>query len=162
MKPQSVIIPLRDHNKAQVDARIANLEGRQYVRKPTFYRNTETNQEYYAIVGSIAFSVGLNPGFGLVIGVIREPDEKAPLLQVLAEIEEQDLVSRLTACEKIRYRWGYPHQLEYFIGDAGCTCRLSPISTILLIPNLKDAKGYISHTPATSKMPAGMPYTCRR
>lgn len=119
MKPKCIIQPIYDRRQP-VDARIAAIEGRQYVRKPTFYQNTETGQEFYAIAGSIAFPAGPNPGFGLVIGAIKEPKhEKAPCLQVLAEIEEQDLVSLLTSCEQIRYRWGYPHQLKFFIGDAG-------------------------------------------
>lgn len=36
---------------------------------------------------------------------------------MLAEIEKPDLVALLTACEQIRWRWGYPHQIDLWIGD---------------------------------------------
>ena len=83
---------------------------------------------------------------------MKEPEhEKAPRLQVLDEIEEQDLVSLLTACDKIRYRWGYPQQLKFFIGDA-----------TMYMQAITDFNDHISHLPATSRKLGVMPYICRR
>lgn len=118
MKPQSIIKSIRDKHHRQ-DARISAIEGRRYVRKPTYFKNKETGDEYYTIVGAIAFPVGKFPGFAVLVGVLKESEnEKAPRLQVLAEIEEKDLVALLSACEQARWKWGYPHQLDLFIGDA--------------------------------------------
>ena len=59
MKPQSII---QAHTRHAIppDARISAIEGRRYVRKPTYLKNKETGDEYYAIVGAIAFPAGPN------------------------------------------------------------------------------------------------------
>jgi hypothetical protein len=122
MKPKSIIQPIFDRRNAAADARIAFIEGRRYVKRPTFYRHTETGQEFFAIVGSIAFPQARMPGFGVIVGVLKEPDhEKAPRLLVLEEveeIEEPDLSALLASCEQLRHKWAYPHQLDLWIGDA--------------------------------------------
>jgi hypothetical protein len=109
---------MRDKHHHQ-DARISAIEGRRYVRKPTYYLNLENGNEYYAIAGSIAFPIGKMPGFGTIVGVLKETEhKKAPHLQVLEEIEEPTLVGLLSSCEQARWKWGYPSQLDLWIGDA--------------------------------------------
>lgn len=118
MKPKSIIAPVHDRHQAPVDARIAALEGRRYVRRPTYFRHLQTGQEFYAIAGAIAFPFGKTPGFAVIVGVLKEPAyEQAPRLLVLAEVEEPDLLALLASCEQVRHRWGYPNQLDLFLGD---------------------------------------------
>lgn len=118
MQTESVIVPIFDRRQ-HIDARIAAIEGRIYVRKPTFYRNTETGEDYYAIVGSIGFPLGRTPGFAVVVSVLKELEyEKAPRLKVLDEIEETTLVGMLSSCEQVRWKWGYPKSFNFWVGDA--------------------------------------------
>lgn len=118
MKSKSIIKSIHDPEH-HFNQHIAAIEGRVYVKKPTFFRNTESGEEYYYIIGSIAFPVGNAPGFAVVIGVLKEAEhDEAPRIVVLEEIEEKDLVTLLTRCEKIRWKWGYPHLLSYWVGDA--------------------------------------------
>lgn len=119
MKAKSIIKAVRDTERGHYDRRIAALEGRRYVRKPTCYLNTETGVEYYAIVGSIAFPVGKIPGYAVIVAAVKDAEHvKAPLFEVLYEVENPDLVGLLTECERVRHKWGYPHQLDLWIGDA--------------------------------------------
>lgn len=118
MKPKSIIRPIRDRGQGHYERRIASLTGQQYIIKPTHYENTETGEEYYAIAGSIAFPVGKASGFALVVAALKEPEhEQAPRLKALDELEVRDLVGLLAACEQLRHKWGYPHQLDTWIGD---------------------------------------------
>jgi len=117
MHQDAIIQPVRDRRRHQDDARIAMITGRRYVPKPTFFRNRETGEDYFALVGSVAFPMGRTPGFAVVAAAVKGENPEAPVIKVLDEIEETDLESLLIACEQRRHRWGYPHQLELWLGD---------------------------------------------
>lgn len=116
MKPECIIKAIHDRRQP-INDRIAAIEGRRYVPRPVYYQNTETGAEYFHVAGSIAFPAGKAPGFALVIGVLKEPGHEKPRLQVLTEVEEKDLFGLLAACERIRWKWGYPRQLLLWSSD---------------------------------------------
>lgn len=118
MKAKSIIQPVHDRRQP-INARIAYIEGRRYIRKPTFFRNMEDGREFYSLVGSLAFPIGKTPGFAVILGVVKDKiHTKVPVLEVLKEIEEPDLMSLLASCVRVRHKWGYPYCLKIFIGDA--------------------------------------------
>ena len=64
------------------DQHIAEITGQKYIRKPDYFRNTETGAEYSHISGGIGWP-GERPGFAVVVAVEKDEDT----LYVLAEIE---------------------------------------------------------------------------
>jgi len=114
---ESIIKAVRS-KRHESDQHIARITGRRYVTQPTFYRNTETVENYYALAGALAFPVGRTPGFAVIVAAIKDGENQmAPTLKVVDELEDLDLEELLGACEKRRHRWGYPDQLEFFYGD---------------------------------------------
>ena len=98
---------------------IAGITGVRIAPRPTYYKNTETGDEYYAIIGALAFSSHRTPGFAVIVSAIK--DEQGPVdpkIEVLDEIESTDGIDGLLkACKDRRERWGYPQTLEIFFGD---------------------------------------------
>ena len=114
---ESIIKAVRS-KRHESDQHIARITGRRYVPKPTYYKNTQTGEEYYALAGALAFPVGRTPGFAVIVAAIKDGENQmAPTLKVVDELEDLDLEELLCASEKRRYRWGYPDQLEFFYGD---------------------------------------------
>ena len=117
MKMKSIIKMVREP-EADLNERIAEITGQIYVRKPYYFVNQESGEEYYAITGGLSFPRLHTPGFSVIVAVVKdEQNLESPILKVVEEIEEQDLNSLFGACEKVRHRWGYPKNLELFYGD---------------------------------------------
>ena len=113
----SIIKAIRS-KRHEFDQHIAKITGRRYVPKPRYYKNTETGEDYYALAGALAFPVGRTPGFAVIVSALKDGENHmAPTLKVVDEFEDLDLEELLDVCEKRRYRWGYPNQLEFFYGD---------------------------------------------
>jgi hypothetical protein len=110
----SIIKAIRS-KRHEFDQHIAKITGRRYVPKPRYYKNTETGEDYYALAGALAFPVGCTPGFAVIVAALKDGENlMAPTLKVVDEFEDLDLEELLDVCEKRRYRWGYPNQLDFF------------------------------------------------
>jgi hypothetical protein len=116
VKEKSIIQVIRDKHH-EFNEHIAELNGEHYVTIPNYYHNIETNEDYWAIVGALAFPANRTSGFAVIIAAIKNGTTDAPVFKVVAEIEESDVDTLLQTCEHRRYRYGYPHQLECFYGD---------------------------------------------
>jgi hypothetical protein len=107
-------------SKSHEDNRhISKITGVREAPKPTYYKNTETDDEYYDIIGALAFSCHRTPGFAVIAAAIKdEQNHTDPKIEVLDEIESADGIDALLkACKKRRERWGYPKTLKIFYGD---------------------------------------------
>lgn len=117
MRPESIIQCVRA-KRYHHDARIAAITGVREIYKPTFFRDKQSGHEYFHISGSLAFPNQRNPGFAIIAAVLMEPERKNhPRIQVLAEIEDNDLMGLLSQCEEIRWKYGYPKTIDLWIGD---------------------------------------------
>ena len=98
---------------------IAKITGVREVPKPTYYKNIENGDEYYAIVGALAFSYHRAPGFALIVAAVKDgKNHEDPKIKVLDEIESaKGIEGLLQACINRRERWGYPETLRIFYGD---------------------------------------------
>lgn len=103
----------------QGNQHIARITGVREVPKPTYYKNVENGDEYYAIVGALAFSRHRNPGFAVTVAAIKDgQNHENPKIVVLDEIESAEGIDALLeACMVRRERWGYPETLQIFYGD---------------------------------------------
>ena len=84
---------------------IAGITGVRIAPRPTYYKNTETGDEYYAIIGALAFSSHRTPGFAVIVSAIK--DEQGPVdpkIEVLDEIEAIDGIDGLLEACKDRRR----------------------------------------------------------
>lgn len=84
--------------------------------KPVYYRNTETDEDYFAISGALAWPTYDRPGFAVIVAALKD-DPKDPTFRVIQEIEGYDIPSLLTSCIQARYKWGYPYLLNFWYGD---------------------------------------------
>lgn len=117
MSSKSIIEVIRDKNR-DLNQHIARVTGRRYMRKPNYYHNRKTGEDYYAIVGALAFPAGRVPGFGVIVAVLKDDENmEAPVFKVVDEIAKDDLEALLVDFENRRLPWGYPAVLDIIIGD---------------------------------------------
>jgi len=112
---KSVIKKIRD-KKSNISNHVALITGKPYVPKPVYYRNTETDEDYFAISGALAWPTYDRPGFAVIVAALKD-DPKDPTFRVIQEIEGYDIPSLLTSCIQARYKWGYPYLLNFWYGD---------------------------------------------
>jgi len=84
------------------DMHIAEIAGERYVRKPHYYRNTETGVEYSYLAGGIGWP-GEKPGFMVIVAVEKEDET----LHLLAEVEAPNIRELLSECLRLRQVYGY-------------------------------------------------------
>jgi hypothetical protein len=116
MQERSIVEVVRDKHH-DFNEHIAAVNGERYAPKPNYYHNRETGEDYWSLAGAVAFPALRTPGFVVIVAVIRDGDSEEPVFKVLDEIEESSIDALLKSCARLRYRYGYPHQLEYFYGD---------------------------------------------
>ena len=81
--------------------------------------NIETKKQYWHIAGSLAWPTDTAPGFGLIIGVVKE-ENLEPTFFCLEEIEEIRPRKLLMECANIREKWGFWEDaglLRLWMGD---------------------------------------------
>ncbi len=88
------------------DEHIAMITGRLLISPGHYFRNRKTGQEYATLVGAIGWP-GRRPGYGLILGVHREGQDRRPTLECLAEVEAKPPLKLLRACTGMRDRWGF-------------------------------------------------------
>lgn len=91
------------------DKRIAEITGQEYIRKPHYYRNTETGAEYSHLAGGIGWP-GERPGFIVVVAVEKDNDT----LHVLEEAEALSVQELLSDCLRLRLKYGYSEHPDLF------------------------------------------------
>ena len=112
---KSVIKIIRDKKSSTYD-HIAVITGKRYAPRPVYYRNTETNEDYFAISGALEWPTYDRPGFAVIVAALKD-DPKDPTFRVIQEIESVDIQALATACLQARYKWGYPYLLNFWYGD---------------------------------------------
>ena len=122
---KSLIQKVRDKKLPNED-HISEITGVTRVPKPDYYRNTETGEEFFDIVGALAWPAGDKPGFAVVVGVVKGGDPQEPALKTLDEIESPSVEGLLKECVELRTKWGFPGLLKVWLGDYE---RFAPIIT---------------------------------
>lgn len=87
------------------DDHISMITGQRTKTKATYYRNIETDIEYYHISGAIAWPGKSLPGCVLIMAVRK--DGQKPTFQLLAEKEDHSINALLKHCIALRQRYGY-------------------------------------------------------
>ena len=97
----------------------AVITGQPYIEKPAWYQNTETGQLFHSLYSCIGWPSEVTDrdegmaGYAAIVGVVR-PSESLkhynPLnasFQLLAEAESKDVQTLLSACVKMREKYGF-------------------------------------------------------
>ena len=116
MKHEKSVIKIIRDKKSNTSDHIAMITGRRYVPKPVYYRNTETEEDYFAISGALSWPTYDCLGFAVIVAALKD-DPKDPTFRVIQEIEDDDISALATACIQTRYKWGYPYLLNFWYGD---------------------------------------------
>lgn len=111
---------------------MAIITGQPYIENPFWYENIETGQLYHDFYACIGYPSEVTDrdegmsGYAAIVGVVRPTESLEhynPLdakFQLLAEAESKDVQTLLSACIKMRERYGFglrPNFLSVWYGD---------------------------------------------
>ncbi len=72
MKHEKSVIKIIRDKKSNTSDHIAMITGRRYVPKPVYYRNTETEEDYFAISGALSWPTYDRPGFAVIVAALKD------------------------------------------------------------------------------------------
>jgi len=111
--------------QARIDE--ANITKQPLIERPFWYRNKETGEEYYDILGCVGWPTEVSdkdegrPGYVAIIAVIKDAQPIGePVFRLLAEAESRNIPSLLIAMLSMRQKYGYglhPTLLSTWWGD---------------------------------------------
>jgi len=109
----------------------AIVTGRPLVERPFYFKNTETDQDYYDLCGCIGWPSEISeqdqeglPGYLAIIGIVKSKKEEIKpqdaVFQLLAEYEHRDVPTLIEKWLVMRAEYGFdvhPDLLQTLFGD---------------------------------------------